>query len=69
VTAFADGRTAVVTGGAEGALRMLDLASGEPIGHPLRLDGGIHTLAAVRRRRAPHVLIGGQGLACLEASW
>ncbi|WP_410597348.1 hypothetical protein [Amycolatopsis sp. lyj-23] len=63
---LADGRPVVISAGYDGVVQVMDPISRRSIGHPLLLDGDVHTLHGVPRRKAPQVLIGGNGVACME---
>ncbi|ANN15684.1 hypothetical protein SD37_08450 [Amycolatopsis orientalis] len=61
-----DGRPAVISAGHDGVVQAWDPVSARSIGHPLLLDSDVFTLHGVSRRKAPQLLIGGNGLACME---
>ncbi|MFI7118819.1 AAA family ATPase [Amycolatopsis sp. NPDC049868] len=63
---LADGRPVVISAGNDGVVQAWDPVSARSIGHPLLLDGEVLTVHGVSRRKAPQLLIGGNGVACME---
>ncbi len=50
--AFSPSGDALVTAGSDGAARFWDVATGNPVGQPLRLNGPVHSVAYDRRGKA-----------------